>query len=36
MTYSNGDIYKGQFLANKKHGNGTYLRRNGEKLVGVW
>lgn len=36
MTYTNGDKYRGEFLAGKKHGEGTYIRENGEYLKGRW
>jgi len=37
FTYSNGDIYVGQWMSGKKHGKGTYsYAKTGTKLSGDW
>mmetsp|Transcript_168429 Transcript_168429/g.323691 ORF Transcript_168429/g.323691 Transcript_168429/m.323691 type:complete len:262 (+) Transcript_168429:103-888(+) len=37
FTYANGDIYVGQWKADKKHGRGAYsYAKDGTKLVGEW
>merc|ERR1719482_1952818 len=37
FTYSNGDIYVGQWMSGKKYGKGSYsYAKNGTKLVGHW
>jgi len=34
VTYSNGDVYEGSFKNNKRHGQGTYIYKDGGKLSG--
>ena len=34
QTFVNGDIYTGEFLNGKKHGQATFSYRNGDKYVG--
>ena len=36
VKYTNGDLYRGYFLAGKKHGEGMYQRENGQKMKGTW
>jgi radial spoke head protein 1 len=37
MTYSNQDVYSGQWKEGKKHGQGTYVFfQTGMKYVGKW
>ena len=36
QTFGNGDIYKGDFLDGKKHGQGTLILSGGEKYRGTW
>ena len=33
MSYSSGDTYSGFFKNNKRHGQGTYVYKNGTKLT---
>jgi hypothetical protein len=35
-SYSNGDVYKGKWRANQKHGDGSYLFHNGNMYRGEW
>ena len=32
-SYSNGDVYKGKWRSNQKHGDGSYLFHNGNMCV---
>lgn len=34
--YDNGDVYEGEFLAGKRHGNGVYTSVNGSRYEGAW
>ncbi len=36
VTYQNGDKYDGEFLKNRRHGQGTYFFNNGDKYIGGW
>mmetsp|Transcript_15842 Transcript_15842/g.23850 ORF Transcript_15842/g.23850 Transcript_15842/m.23850 type:complete len:231 (-) Transcript_15842:87-779(-) len=37
MTYPNGDIYEGEWLDNKMHGEGTYIyKKTGDIYSGSW
>jgi len=36
MRYENGDIYKGSWVAGKKHGTGTLTTQDGQKYEGTW
>ena len=36
MSYSSGDTYSGFFKNNKRHGQGTYVYKNGTKLTGTF
>ena len=35
-SYSNGDVYKGKWRSNQKHGDGSYLFHNGNMYRGEW
>jgi len=34
--WANGNVYEGQWVDNKKQGNGTYKRTNGDFYEGQW
>ncbi len=34
--WANGEIYEGDFLCGKLHGNGIYYLSNGTKHIGRW
>lgn len=34
MTYVNGDVYTGNWIKGKKHGNGTYTYADGDYYDG--
>lgn len=36
ITYVNKDVYEGNFLNGKKHGQGTYHYKTGGKYKGEW
>ena len=36
MTYRNGDVYDGEWNANRRQGQGTMKYESGEKYVGTW
>ena len=36
MTYSNGNIYSGDWIDDVFHGKGTYLKPNGQSMSGDW
>ena len=36
MNRRKGDIYDGEFLNDKKHGRGVYIKNNGKKYIGSW
>ena len=36
FTYTNGDIYIGEFKNNKRHGQGTFTSDDGTQYVGKW
>lgn len=36
MTYVNAGIYKGNWLNNKRHGNGEMIYNNGNYYKGDW
>ena len=35
-TYNNGDTYNGEFVHNRKDGNGVYTSADGTKTEGIW
>ncbi|HCB32170.1 MAG TPA: membrane-binding protein, partial [Deltaproteobacteria bacterium] len=35
-TFSDGDIFAGEWKDGKVHGNGTYTYPDGAKLIGKW
>lgn len=35
-TYANGDVYKGKWQKNQKHGDGCYTFSNGNQYTGDW
>jgi len=36
LTYPNGDLFEGNFLENKKHGEGKLIYKNKNILTGIW
>ncbi len=36
LQYENGDVYTGEFIANKHHGQGTMVFKNGSVFEGIW
>ena len=36
MTFTNGDVYKGEFVEGKQHGRGTTAYADKDKYVGEW
>ena len=36
ITYLLGGYYHGSFLNSKKHGEGLYIYRNGDRYSGYW
>ena len=36
MKYKNGDIYNGDWVAGKRHGEGTYNWEDGDYYEGDW
>ena len=36
MTYSNGDVYEGQFVKGKRQGEGTIKFSSGKEATGEW
>jgi hypothetical protein len=36
LTYPNKESYEGQWVEDKKHGNGFFNFNNGAKYQGIW
>ena len=36
MYYYNGDLYEGDWINDKREGQGTYVWKNGSKYIGSW
>lgn len=36
MTWKDGRRYEGYFQDGLQHGNGKYINKNGEEVVGEW
>jgi hypothetical protein len=36
ITFSNGEIYQGEFKYHKRHGKGVYTYPDGRYMIGEW
>lgn len=36
VKFGNGEKFMGNFVKGMAHGHGTYYKRNGEKVMGLW
>ena len=36
FTYSNGDVYEGDYANDKRHGHGVFTYYDGDKYEGEW
>jgi len=36
FTWANGDIYVGEFIDSKRHGQGTKTNADGSVMKGIW